>query len=62
MCIRDRIKEIPASEIVLDDIIYLENGIQIMVDAEVVNSNGLEIDESMITGESDSISKKSKDN
>ena len=55
-------KEIPASEIVLDDIIYLENGIQIMVDAEVVNSNGLEIDESMITGESDSISKKSKDN
>lgn len=57
-----KIKEIPASEIVLDDIIYLENGIQIMVDAEVVNSNGLEIDESMITGESDSISKKSKDN
>ena len=55
-------KEIPASEIVLDDIIYLENGIQIMADAEVVYSNGLEIDESMITGESDSISKKSKDN
>ena len=55
-------KEIPASEIVLDDIIYLENGIQIMVDAEVVYSNGLEIDESMITGESDSISKKLKDN
>lgn len=55
-------KEIPANEIVLDDIIYLENGIQIMVDAEVVNSDGLEIDESMITGESDSITKKSKDN
>lgn len=54
-------KEIPANEVVLDDIIYLENGIQIMADAEVVYSNGLEIDESMITGESDSITKKSKD-
>lgn len=55
------IKEIPASDIVMDDIIYLENGVQIMADAEVVYSNGLEIDESMITGESDSINKNLKD-
>jgi cation-transporting ATPase E len=51
------IKEVPIEEIVLDDVIYLETGMQILADGNVLNSNGLEIDESMLTGEADAISK-----
>lgn len=50
--------KIPIDNIVLDDILYLETGMQVLADAEVVNNNGLEVDESMLTGESDSIEKK----
>ena len=50
--------KIPIDNIVLDDILYLETGMQVLADAEVVNNNGLEVDESMLTGESDSICKK----
>ncbi|WP_459479690.1 cation-translocating P-type ATPase [Clostridium saccharoperbutylacetonicum] len=56
--IRDgEIKEISIEDIVLDDVMYLEAGMQILADAEVIQSNGLEIDESMLTGEADAISK-----
>lgn len=57
VCRNGIITEINANEIVLDDTIYFENGMQILVDAEVIYSNGLEVDESMITGESDSVAK-----
>lgn len=61
--IRDgKIKNVEANEIVLDDIMYIENGMQILVDAEVIDSNGLEVDESMLTGESDYVGKKLKEN
>ncbi|RII32156.1 cation-translocating P-type ATPase [Clostridium chromiireducens] len=53
------IKDIPVDEIVLDDIVYLETGLQILADGEVISSNGLEVDESMLTGEADAISKHS---
>lgn len=56
-----QIKEISIEEIVLDDVIYLETGMQVLADAEVIYSNGLEIDESMLTGESDAISKRTKE-
>ncbi|MCB0727104.1 MAG: HAD-IC family P-type ATPase [Ignavibacteriae bacterium] len=46
------------SEIVLDDIIMIRRGDQIVVDGEVVFSNHLEIDESLLTGESNPIHKK----
>ena len=49
--------EIPIEEIVLDDVLYLETGLQVLADAEVLYSNGLEIDESMLTGEADAILK-----
>lgn len=53
-----KIKEIPIEEIVLDDVLYLETGLQILADGEVIYSNGLEIDESMLTGEADAIAKR----
>lgn len=56
--VRDgKIQQISIEEIVLDDVLYLETGIQVLADGEVLISNGLEIDESMITGEADAISK-----
>ncbi|MEC3920034.1 cation-translocating P-type ATPase [Nocardia sp. CDC160] len=44
-------------EIVLDDIIELGPGDQIVVDGEVVESELLEVDESLLTGEADPIDK-----
>lgn len=55
------IREIAIEEIVLDDVIYLETGMQVLADGEVLHSNGLEIDESMLTGEADAISKNCKE-
>jgi cation-transporting ATPase E len=55
------IKEITIEDIVLDDVIYLETGMQILADGKVIQSNGLEIDESMLTGEADAIAKHSEE-
>ncbi|ORX09080.1 magnesium-transporting ATPase [Mycobacterium szulgai] len=44
-------------EVVLDDIIELGPGDQIVVDGEVVDEDNLEIDESLLTGEADPIAK-----
>lgn len=44
-------------EVVLDDIIELGPGDQIVVDGEVVEAQNLEIDESLLTGEADPIAK-----
>ncbi len=40
------------SSVVLDDVLVLEAGDQVVVDATVLESAGLEIDESLLTGES----------
>ena len=50
-------EEILPSEVVLDDLLYLKQGDSLIVDAEVVKSDACEVDESVITGESDSIIK-----
>ncbi|NME83893.1 HAD-IC family P-type ATPase [Clostridium sp. SM-530-WT-3G] len=56
--VRDgEIKKIPIEEIVLDDVLYLETGLQILADSEVMYSDGLEVDESMLTGEADAVEK-----
>ncbi|MBN1069297.1 cation-translocating P-type ATPase [Clostridium botulinum] len=55
------VKKIPLEKIVLDDILYLDTGAQILADCEVISSVELEVDESMLTGESDSIIKYSDD-
>lgn len=51
-------KEIPIEELVIDDLISVENGNQIGADCEVLSSDGIEVNESMITGESRSVRKK----
>ncbi|KAA1250060.1 cation-translocating P-type ATPase [Mycobacterium simiae] len=48
---------LPPSEVVLDDIIELGPGDQVVVDGEVVEDNNLEVDESLLTGEADPIAK-----
>lgn len=50
-------KEIAIEDIVLDDLILLKNGDQIPADGVVVEG-GIEVNESLLTGESDSILKK----
>lgn len=50
-------KDIEAQSIVQDDLLLIGAGDQIVVDGEVVRTSGLEIDESLLTGESDPISK-----
>ncbi|TDH50405.1 cation-translocating P-type ATPase [Mycobacterium talmoniae] len=48
-------------EVVLDDIIELGPGDQIVVDGDVVEESGLEVDESLLTGEADPITKNAGD-
>ncbi|MEO8664122.1 MAG: HAD-IC family P-type ATPase [Ignavibacteria bacterium] len=60
--IRDsREESIEPSMIVLDDVIKIQRGDQIVVDGKVIFSNHLEIDESLLTGESNPINKKEND-
>ena len=47
----------PPSEVVLDDIIELGPGDQIVVDGQILESATLEVDESLLTGEADPIDK-----
>jgi len=49
--------QIRSEDIVLGDIIQLGRGDQIPVDGVTVRSRGIEVDESPITGESETISK-----
>jgi len=54
-------KALMPSEVVLDDIIELGPGDQIVVDGEIVEETNLEVDESLLTGEADSIAKDAGD-
>jgi cation-transporting P-type ATPase E len=49
--------ELPPHDIVLDELIVIRTGDQMLVDSEVVESNGLELDESLLTGEADPVEK-----
>lgn len=49
--------EVPIQEVVLDDLLAIAPGDQIVVDGVVVQSDGLEIDESLLTGEADAVIK-----
>ena len=48
---------LPPDEVVLDDVIELGPGDQVVVDGEVVEAEGLEVDESLLTGEADPVDK-----
>ena len=54
-------KALMPSEVVLDDIIELGPGDQIVVDGEIVEETNLEVDESLLTGEAVSIAKDAGD-
>ncbi|MBO1902917.1 HAD-IC family P-type ATPase [Leucobacter weissii] len=50
-------RELPPQEIVIDDLLVLRAGDQIAADAVVVAARALQVDESMLTGESDAVDK-----
>jgi cation-transporting ATPase E len=53
--------EVATNEIVLDDVLDVGPGDQIVVDGDLVAAEGLEIDESLLTGEADPVVKRSGD-
>jgi len=55
------VREIPVGEVVRDDVLEIRPGDQIVVDGDLVTSNGLEIDESLLTGESEPVVKEAGD-
>ena len=52
---------IPTEQLVIDDIIFLETGNQIGSDCIVLKSQGIEVNEAMLTGESEPVKKKVDD-
>jgi len=53
--------EIPSSELVPGDIMYIYEGIKIPADGYVIKCSGLRIDESSLTGESEGVWKTTED-
>ncbi|WP_235500142.1 HAD-IC family P-type ATPase [Arthrobacter sp. Leaf69] len=51
------VQEVPTADVVLDDVLVLRSGDQVTADASVLESGGLEADESLLTGESDPVDK-----
>ncbi len=55
-----KIIEIPVKEVVLDDVLKISTGDQLPADGVILGSEGLEVDESLLTGEADPIDKSEK--
>ena len=56
--VRDfKVIDIPMDEVVLDDLIELRTGDQVVADGIVLVSEGMEVDESLLTGESEPVDK-----
>ena len=53
--------EIAVEGVVADDVLVLAPGAQVVVDGEVLHGTGLELDESLLTGESDPVHKQAGD-
>jgi cation-transporting P-type ATPase E len=49
--------EVRPVEVVLDDVVVLRTGDQLVVDGDILRADGLEIDESLLTGEADPVDK-----
>ncbi len=56
-----REKEIPIDQIVTDDLVRVAIGDQVVTDGKVLSGTGLEVNESMLTGESRPVKKKAGD-
>jgi cation-transporting ATPase E len=60
--VRDgEVVERPPSDVVRDDVVTLEPGEQVVVDGEVLSAEGLEVDESLLTGEPEPVMKQPGD-
>jgi cation-transporting ATPase E len=55
------VQELPVADVVLDDVLQVAAGDQIVADGEALTSQSLEVDESLLTGESVPISKEPGD-
>jgi cation-transporting ATPase E len=55
------VRDVAVGDVVLDDLLELRTGDQVVADGVVRASNGLEIDESLVTGESEPIGKDTGD-
>ena len=56
--VRDgEVRGMALNEVVLDDVLALQPGDQLVVDGEVLEASGLEVDESLLTGESEPVLK-----
>ncbi|HET9292312.1 MAG TPA: cation-translocating P-type ATPase, partial [Actinomycetes bacterium] len=54
--VRDgRVAELAVGQVVLDDVLEAAAGDQVVVDGEVLEAAGLEVDESLLTGESEPV-------
>ncbi|HXJ66750.1 MAG TPA: HAD-IC family P-type ATPase, partial [Actinomycetota bacterium] len=54
-------QEIPVSSVVMDDVLELQPGDQVVVDGVVLDTRGLEVDESLLSGESEPVLKQPGD-
>lgn len=58
LVVRDGVSiQLPRDEVVVDDVISIRPGDQVVVDGCIISSDYLEIDESMLTGEADPVTK-----
>jgi cation-transporting P-type ATPase E len=53
--------QVPASEVVLDDVLAVGPGDQLVVDGPLIDTDGLEVDESLLTGEAEPVPKRAGD-
>ena len=56
-----KIVEITKNELVIDDLMVLSAGDNVLLDAKIIKTNSCEVDESVITGESELVIKKQND-
>jgi cation-transporting ATPase E len=56
-----QVRELDQRQIVLGDLLMVGSGDRVVVDGEVSESEGLEVDESLLTGEADAVHKKPGD-
>jgi cation-transporting ATPase E len=50
-------QEVPLEAVVLDDLVVLRTGDQVVADGTIVEASGLQLDESLLTGESEPVDK-----